>query len=265
MAAARPAGWEAEYATRLVTWMRAEAEEAGAEGAVFGLSGGVDSAVVGGLCVRAFPRSSLGLILPCGSDPRDVEDAHEVARTFGLEVKVVALDEAYRVLLGATGEREAGQGEGGEGSGGSAARAADPRRRLALANLKVRLRAVTLYFYANLLNRLVIGTGNRAEIAVGYFTKYGDSAVDILPLANLVKGEVRALARHLGVPERVIAKPPTAGLWPGQTDEGEMGLTYEDLDRYLLGGEVPEPVEALVREMHRRSEHKRRPPRTPDF
>jgi len=250
----RPPGWEAGYADRLVTWLRGLVAGAGAEGLVFGVSGGLDSAVVAGLASRAYPEASLGLFLPCGSAERDLEDARAVAKTFGLPLKIVELDKVYETLLGAVGDAAPNPAPGGA-----------QREKLALANLRVRLRAVTWYYHANRLNRLVAGTGNRSELAVGYFTKFGDGAVDLLPLAHLVKAEVRELARHLGVPEPVIARAPTAGLWPGQTDEGEMGLTYELLDRFLLGGEVPPEVASRIRAMGQRSEHKRRPPAVPGF
>jgi len=252
--ASRPSGWEAAYATKLVEWLRLVAAEAGVQGAVFGLSGGVDSAVVAGLSVQAFPGESLGLILPCDSVQQDMDDALAVAGVFDLPVKVVVLDAAYRALLAAVGEHDGDPG---------AIEAMTPK--LALANLKVRLRAVTWYYHANRLRRLVIGSGNRVELTVGYFTKFGDGAVDVLPLAGLVKAEVRALAEHLGVPRRVITKAPTAGLWPGQTDEEEMGLTYEVLDRFILGGDVTEGAANRIRRMIERSAHKRCLPRTPGF
>ncbi len=263
----RPSGWEAAYATRLVEWLRSVAAEAGVQGAVFGLSGGVDSAVVAGLSVQAFPGESLGLILPCDSVQQDMDDALAVAGAFDLPVKVVVLDATYRALLAAVGEPNAAEFAGepvGERDGDPGAIEAMTRK-LALANLKIRLRAVTWYYHANRLRRLVIGSGNRAELTVGYFTKFGDGAVDVLPLAGLVKAEVRALAEHLGVPRQVITKAPTAGLWPGQTDEGEMGLTYEVLDRFILGGDVTEGAANRIRRMIERSEHKRRLPRTPGF
>ena len=133
--------------------------------------------------------------------------------------------------------------------------------RLAAANLKPRLRMTTLYAFANHLDYRVLGTDNRSELAVGYFTKYGDGGADLLPLGSLVKGEVRDLARHLGVPERIVAKPPSAGLWAGQTDEAEMGLTYEQLDAYLLTGAAPPAVKARVDALHAASAHKRALPR----
>jgi NAD+ synthase len=133
------------------------------------------------------------------------------------------------------------------------------------ANVKPRLRMTSLYFFANSLNYFVAGTGNRSEITLGYFTKYGDGGVDLLPIGHLLKSEVRALARELGVPNPVIEKAPTAGLWMGQTDEGEMGFSYEDLERYLVEGApaVPETVAKRIEELRRTSEHKRALPPIP--
>jgi len=117
----------------------------------------------------------------------------------------------------------------------------------------------TLYFVANTLNYLVAGTGNKSELSIGYFTKYGDGGVDILPLANLVKSEVQALARELNVPETIVTRTPTAGLWLGQTDESEMGFTYEELERYLRGGAqgVAPALAMKIERLVRASEHKR--------
>ena len=118
-----------------------------------------------------------------------------------------------------------------------------------IANVKPRLRMTTLYFLANTLNYLVAGTGNRSELAIGYFTKHGDGGVDLLPIGDLLKGDVRAAARDLGVPEPIIDKAPSAGLWAGQTDEGEMGFSYAELERYLTKG--PETVAPALVDAHR--------------
>ena len=128
----------------------------------------------------------------------------------------------------------------------------------ALSNLKARLRMASLYAVAQARSLLVCGTSNRAEIATGYFTKFGDSAADLLPLGDLLK-EVRAVAAHLGVPQRIIRKAPTAGFWAGQTDEEEMGLTYDELDRYLATGDAEPEVRERIEARRRNSEHKRRP------
>jgi NAD+ synthase len=232
-------------ARHLTDWIAAEVAAAGGRGAVFGLSGGIDSAVVAALAKRAFPHHTLGVLMPCHSDPQDAEDAAIVAHHFDVPQCTVDLAPVYDLLLEQL-----------------AVSCTDmPDSRLATANLKPRLRMTTLYAFANQLTYRVLGTGNRSEIAVGYFTKYGDGGADFLPLGDLVKGEVRDLARYLEVPERIVAKPPSAGLWADQTDEAEMGLTYEELDAYLLTSEASPAVKARVDAMHAASEHKRALPR----
>ena len=228
-------------AAHLTDWIAAAVAEAGGAGVVYGLSGGIDSAVVAALAKRAFPHHTLGVIMPCHSDPADAEDAHVVAHHFDIPATTVDLSPVYDLLLETL----------------SASSSDLPESRIATANLKPRLRMTTLYAFANQLDYRVLGTGNRSEIAVGYFTKYGDGGADFLPLGGLVKGEVRDLARHLGVPERVVSKPPSAGLWAEQTDEAEMGLTYEELDAYLLTSEASPAVKAKVDAMNAASKHKR--------
>ena len=201
-----------ELAERISAWIAEHVSAAGLEGAVLGLSGGIDSAVVGALAARAVGKHALGIVMPCESGAEDVEHAHLVAKAVGLEAITVDLGAAFGAL------------EGTLGAG------ADDVPRMARANLKPRLRMTTLYYYANLRRALVVGTSNRSETMLGYFTKHGDGAADILPIAGLYKRDVRALARELGVPGVVIDKPPSAGLTPGQTDEGEIGLTYDEID-----------------------------------
>ena len=225
-------------------WICERARESGAKGVVVGLSGGVDSAVVLALSRRALGQAVLGLIMPCGSGAQDEQDALELGRALDVKTATVPLDEPYRKLLAILPS-------GSE---------------MAKANLKARLRMLTIYFYANSLNYLVAGTGNRSELAVGYFTKYGDGAVDILPIGALLKRQVWELARGLGIPERIVQKAPSAGLWPGQTDEDELGLSYEVLDSTIesLEGhgqpEAPAEVVARVQKIMATSDHKRRPP-----
>lgn len=230
-------------ADRISQWMRDRVQEAGAAGVVVALSGGVDSAVVAGLARRALGENVLGVLLPCHSQPLDAEYAHLVAETFDLQTITVDLGPTYDALLAALPD----------GSD------------LARANLKPRLRMTALYFISNTRNYLVAGTGNKTELMVGYFTKYGDGGVDMLPLGDLYKGQVWALAREIGVPQPIIDRPPTAGLWPGQTDEGEMGITYAALDAILAAlaaGQEPDadPDDvAKVRRMITASAHKRAP------
>ncbi|NLY88294.1 MAG: NAD(+) synthase [Firmicutes bacterium] len=238
-----------ERTKALVAWLTQEVQAAGAKGTVFGLSGGVDAAVVGALCKKACGGETLGLILPCFSSPEEVEDAQFVAEELSLPYRLIDLDDLYLLTAG----RLSGEEVNGD------------EREPAFYNIKPRLRMIALYHWAARLNYLVVGTSNRSERAIGYFTKYGDGGVDLLPLGNLVKTEVRALARCLGIPEKIINKPPSAGLWEGQTDEGQLGLTYEDLDRYLLTGEgKPEVIERL-REMEEKTAHKRRMPPMPQI
>jgi len=234
-----------ELVQHLVNWIGAEVTAGGGGGAVFGLSGGIDSAVVAALAKKAFPHHTLGVVMPCHSEPQDAADGALVAHHFGVAVTTVDLGPVYDLLLETL-----------------AASSSDlPESRLATANLKPRLRMTTLYAFANQLGYRVLGTGNRSEIAVGYYTKYGDGGADLLPLGSLVKSEVRELARRLGVPERIIDKPPSAGLWADQTDETEMGLTYEELDAHLLTGAASPAVKARVDALHDASEHKRALPK----
>ena len=232
-------------ARHLSGWLHDEVAKDDGAGVVFGLSGGLDSAVVGGLARRAFPETSLAVLMPCHSDPRDAADAHLVADAFGLPTVTVDLGPVHDLLLETL----------------AAARPDLRDHRLSQANLKPRLRMTTLYALSNRLGYRVLGTGNRSELTIGYFTKYGDGGVDLLPLGELTKTEVRELARHLGVPQPVIDKPPSAGLWAGQTDEGEMGLTYDALDAYLLGRGADPATAARIESMRAASAHKRALPR----
>lgn len=239
----------AKTARKLAQWIKDRVEEAGAKGAVFGLSGGVDSCVVAGLCAQTLPKASLGLIMPCHSIAEDREHAEATALAFNIPTRVIVLDAIADTLV----------------NGLPSFKVPEAPKRLALANLKARLRMVSLYYTANQLNYLVVGSGNRSELAVGYFTKYGDSGVDLLPLGNLLKREVKELAEYLGVPREVIIKPPSAGLWEGQTDEAEMGFSYAALDKFLLTGEAPPDTKERIDGMNARSAHKRTAAPLPDF
>ncbi|HEX7241286.1 MAG TPA: NAD(+) synthase [Longimicrobiaceae bacterium] len=240
-------------AEHLVGWLREYVERAGSAGVVFGLSGGIDSAVVCGLAARALgPERCLGIVMPIGNVPEDEDLGRQVGEAFGVRVIAPDLLPAFEALESALrAEREA---TGLDALGPEAAL-------LAGANVKPRLRMITLYHFANLRNYLVVGTGNKAELTVGYFTKYGDAGVDLLPLADLTKGEVRAVAQVLGVPARVIERPPSAGLWEGQTDEEELGITYAQIDRYLQEGSSGDAeADAAIRRRFLGSQHKRELP-----
>ncbi|MBN1814862.1 MAG: NAD+ synthase [Anaerolineae bacterium] len=228
---------------RIANWLRENLEVAGAAGFVFGLSGGVDSATVAALAVRAVgAEKTLGVLLPCHSGPGDARLGHLVADTFRVPTVTVDLTTAYDVLMGALPPSDS---------------------RMAAANVKARLRMLSWYYVSNANNYLVLGSGNKSELMVGYFTKWGDGGADLLPLGDLYKTQVWGLARELGVPREVVERPPTAGLWPGQTDEGEMGITYHELDRVLAAIEArdttgvdPATLEK-VQGMVTRSAHKR--------
>ena len=231
-------------ANQIAAWIAERVSAAGAQGIVVGLSGGVDSAVVAVLAQRAVGEHLLGLLMPCHSQPVDSEYAHLLANAFGIETITVDLAPAYDALIAAL----------------------PPGPNLAQANLKPRLRMTTLYYMANTRNYLVAGTGNKSEIMVGYSTKWGDGGCDILPLGGVFKTLVWDLACELGIPDEIISRPPTAGLWPGQTDEDEMGITYAELDATLTAierGDTSscEPATlAKVQGMIARSAHKRAMP-----
>jgi NAD+ synthase len=255
------AGAVADEISSVVGWIRERVQEAGARGCVVGLSGGVDSSVVGALCKRAFPGECLGLIMPySGSDDDFSSRAEQLGRSLGISTRVHPIGEAHRRLA----ETFLAQPESADLSPESL--------EVPLGNLRARLRMCTLYLYANARNYVVAGTGNKDEdYGIGYFTKYGDGGVDISPIADFHKSEVYELARALGVPSRIIEAPPSAGLWDGQTDEGELGMSYDEIefasnhldagqpDLGSLSARQREVVE-IVAELRRRNRHKLHPP-----
>jgi len=234
----------------IVAWIKRHVKDAGLKGCVFGLSGGIDSAVVGALCKKAFPNDVLGLLMPCYSREEDVKHAQELAEKFSIPTKLVDLqpvnNELYVQLEGKIYDAK--------------------EMNLAIANLRPRLRMISLYYHANKQNYLVVGTGNKSEAVMGYFTKYGDGGVDLLPLAGLLKSHVRELAKELGIPQVIIDLPPSAGLWHGQTDEQEMGITYEMLDKIITGLDkndvagLDQKLVAKVKQKLAQTEHKRSMP-----
>jgi NAD+ synthase len=247
-------------AERIALWMRSQLSAAGARGFVVGLSGGVDSAVVARLAQMAAPGAVIAALLPCHNDARDENDALEIATQYSLPTVRIDLAPVYDVFI-TQGER-ALQIVAESGRSGASAPAAS----MSAANVKPRLRMTALYFIANSWNYLVAGTGNRSELAVGYFTKYGDGGADLLPIGHLLKREVYELARELRVPPAVIDRPPSASLWLGQTDEEEMGFSYAELERYLEEGpQAVSPALAMrIERLMRQSEHKRGLPPVPE-
>jgi len=231
---------------QIAAWLGEQCTAAGANGFVCGLSGGIDSSTAAALAVRAVGADRvLGVLMPCHSQPDDARLASLVAEVLGISTVTVDLTPAYDVLIAALPASD---------------------HPLAAANIKPRLRMLTLYYLAQSHNHLVLGSSNRSELAIGYFTKYGDGGADLLPLGGMYKTQVWELAHALGIPQEVIERPPTAGLWPGQTDEGEMGITYHDLDQTLAAmdegdvSSVAPDVLRRVEEMVARSAHKRTMP-----
>ena len=247
-----------ETVDRIVRFLRTHSERTGARHLVVGLSGGLDSSVTAALCAKALGgKRTLGLCLPEAEtrSPRSIQDAGEVARKFGISFKTLdmtSLVQAASDLLHPS-KKKIGV--------------------VPYGNLKARLRAMILYYFANTDKGLVVGTGDKSEIMLGYFTKYGDGACDIQPIADLYKSSVRDLAIHLGLPRRIFFKPSSPELWPGQIAEDELGLPYNKLDAILWRLErwmppkqiseelaIPLRVVSRVRGRLLQSEHKRRPP-----
>jgi NAD+ synthase len=226
-----------------ISFIRDVAQASGMRGIVYGNSGGKDSALVGILCKMAY-ADTLGLIMPCGSKRNyeiDKVDAEAIAAQFSIATRVIDLtpvkDELVRVI-------------------GESTRLND----MALANISPRLRMAALYAVAASENRLVAGTGNRSEGYMGYFTKWGDGAYDFNPIADLTVTEIYEYLKFLGAPDYIFNKAPSAGLFDGQTDESEMGVTYDCIDRFLLVGEINDRDRAVIEKHHALSEHKRRMP-----
>ena len=232
--------YQAEFENR-VAYIRRKLAEAHADGVIFGNSGGKDSALAGILC-KAACDNTVGVIMPCSSKRNygeDAEDGRALAGQFGIETRVVDLTPVREAEL-------------------KALEGAAVLNDMALTNIAPRLRMTTLYAIGAAENRLVAGTGNRSETYMGYFTKWGDGASDFNPIADLCATEVFAFLRFLNAPASIVEKAPSAGLFEGQTDEAEMGVTYAAIDNYLLHGEVNEHDRAIIDRYHSRSEHKRR-------
>jgi NAD+ synthase len=258
-----------ERRAHITEFVASVVEDAGAEGAVIGLSGGIDSTLTAHLAVEALGADAVrGLVMPSEANTEtNMSDAERVAERLGIEYDVVAIQpivDAFEEAYPADGPLEE--------------RVGADRLRTARGNVAVRTRGVLNYFVGNAENRVVLGTGNRSEALTGYFTKYGDQAVDCNPIGNLYKMQVRQLADHVGVDEGIVTKPPSAEMWSGQTDETEMGLTYDTLDAILMlhvDGpfsrsatvetlDVPESAVDRAVDLYERSEHKRHVPPAPE-
>lgn len=228
-------------------WMKDYAKKAGIKGFVVGLSGGIDSAVIACLAVKAVGKDNvIGLSIPCNSRADMNSDAEQLAKNLGIRYMTIPIENSYTALT--------------EGNN---------LAQLTKANIKARLRMVVLYMIANENNYLVSGTTNLTEAMIGYFTKYGDGGVDIEPIADYYKNEIYKMAELMPeIPQNIKTKAPSADLWEGQTDEEEMGITYAHLDTILLNlGTNSEKLLGeekvnKVKDMIKKAEHKNNiPPR----
>ena len=244
----------ADDVNSLKKFIKDSVARAKAKGVVIGLSGGIDSAVVTKLCADALgPENVLNVFMPSRvTPPDDYKTTLELSNMWGTEYRVVDIQPAVDALV--------------------AVLLSDAETPLERGNISARCRMTVLYNMAKKRQYLVVGTSNQSEIMMGYFTKFGDGACDVTPLANMYKTEVRQVAALIGVPEDIIAKPPSAGLWEGQTDEKDMGITYRDLDAILYEMEqdktdsqisadtgLPKEQVAEIRRQVELMEHKRLP------
>lgn len=234
-----------------VQWIKDILASSGARGIVYGNSGGKDCTLTGALC-RMATENVLGVIMPCQSSSNygsDRDDALAAGEKFGIAQIEVDLTAVKESLVAALGGELTPEG------------ASDGAERSALININPRLRMTTLYALAQARGYLVAGTGNLCEATVGYFTKWGDGAYDFNPIADLTVPEIYDILRYLGAPEHIIDKAPSAGLYQGQTDETELGVTYADIHAYLRGGELSESMRRRIAAMESRTAHKRALPR----
>ncbi len=226
-----------------IGFIKNEVRKAGVNGIVYGNSGGKDSTLVGILCKLACDNT-LGLIMPCNTKSNhneDMKDALLIAKTYNINTKVFDLSNIKSEFIGLLGK-------------------GIMLNKTATINIPPRLRMTVLYSVAASQNRLVAGTGNRSEIYMGYFTKWGDGAFDFNPIADLTVTEIIEFLQYLNVPGSIVNKPPSAGLYDGQTDENEMGISYHKIDEFILNGTSTEADRRIIQKFNEQSKHKRKMP-----
>lgn len=224
-----------KYKEYLVKWLRKEVKKANYKGVIIGMSGGVDSSVVATIAKEAFPKNSLGVFLPINGRSKDLEYAKLVAKKINIKTKLIDLSSTYNEM----------------------SKPFKKNAKFIKANIKPRLRMTILYALAQENKYLVLGTDNLAEWTLGYFTKYGDGGVDLLPISHLLKREVKQLAKELNLPKIIYTKAPTAGLWNGQYDEKELGFSYEKIDDYIIGKKISQSIKEKVEKQIQITNHKR--------
>lgn len=239
-----------KHIKHIVNWLKEYADQAGMKGGVVGLSGGLDSSVIAYLIKQAYGDNALGVLLPIHNSIEMEEDALSVVEDSQIKHISIELTDTFNTGFGSI-EKTLGN------------QLNQDTEQLVGANFQARLRMATLYAIAQNNNYLVIGTGNESETFTGYFTKYGDEGVDLNPLKHYRKEQVKEMAEYLGLPENIVNKAPSADLWEGQTDEIEMGISYQAIDMYLRGEEIsPQDKETLMK-LHESTEHKRHFPPAP--
>ena len=223
-----------KYKDYLVKWLKKEVKKANYKGVIVGMSGGVDSSVVAAIAKEAFPKNSLGVFLPIENLDDDLKYAKLVAKKINIKTKLIDLSKTYKTISKHIKNDQFIKG-----------------------NIKPRLRMTILYALAQEHKYLVVGTDNLAEWTLGYFTKYGDGGVDLLPIVHLLKKEVRQLAKELDLPKIIYTKPSSAGLWDGQTDEKELGFSYHEIDNYIVGKKIKRSSKEQIEKQIKITNHKR--------
>lgn len=221
---------------RIVRWIQKQVIKAKAQGVIVGISGGIDSALVAYLAKEAFPFNSLGVLIPINPDRAfDLEDGLELTYKLGLKYRIINFEQEYQLIKDKF----------------------NLDHNLINGNLQARMRMMAIYALAQEHNYLVLGTDNKAEYDLGYFTKYGDGGCDLLPISHLFKSQVFEYAKAVGIPKAILNKTPSAGLWANQSDEQELGFSYNDYESFCKGQLDDDQIKAKIINQIKKTDHKR--------